>query len=238
MKKKLIVIFFLAIVPLFIIYKLYNKTTFTYLAIGDALAKGHTPFDTYNKSYVDYLSSYLESHKKNYILNKDFIDEDIRIKDLTTALKSTNNSTTLSQNVKNADIITLSIGSEELFSKLRSSYNYKNIDNTKNFEYVDLMFKDLDTLIKELRRINKKDIYIIGYYNPLRLTEQNETYIISLFNYLDIKFNELEKKYKIKYIKINDEFINKPGYLPSINNAFPSLEGYNYIANEIIKNIK
>ena len=36
----------------------------------------------------------------------------------------------------------------------------------------------------------------------------------------------------------NDEFINKPGYLPSINNAFPSLEGYNYIANEIIKNIK
>ena len=52
-----------------------------------------------------------------------------------------------------------------------------------------------------------------------------------------MKFQKIEETYKVKYIKIDDAFKNNYTYLPNQNNAFPSIDGYKYIANQIIKEI-
>ena len=82
-------------------------------------------------------------------------------------------------------------------------------------------------------------IYIIGLYNIVEVTKENDIKIGSIFNYLDIKYKSLEQKNKnIYYVPIYEGFKNKPYYLPNKTNAFPSLEGYNYIANQIIEKIE
>ena len=238
MKKKKLVIFFLAIIVIYLIYTFTYKEEYTYLAIGDDLAKGHTPFDTYGDSYTDFLYDYIKEIKPEAKINKDFIEEDLRVKDLLTKIKNseTESGKTLTRAIKEAELITISIGSEELFSKLRSNYELYSLNNKKMFEYIDTMVSELDELITEIQKIKKSEIYLIGYYNPL--VENEEIKIESIFNYINIKLKEIEKNHKIHYVSIYEGFKDKPSYLPNPSHAFPSLEGYNYISNEIIKELK
>lgn len=238
MKKKKLVIFFLALIGVYLIYNITYKEKSNYLAIGDELAKGHTPFDTYSESYTDYLYTYLLDKDSKITINKEFIHEDLRIKDLLENIKNPSvfEQKNLPQAIKNADIITISIGSEELFSKLRSN-NWKTT-NEKLYEFIDDMIMDLEKLINEIQKIKKTDIYVIGYYNPLVYNEENETKLKSLFNYIDVKLKNLENTKKVYYVEIANGFQNKTYYLPNKDHAFPSLEGYNYIANQIIKKIE
>ena len=235
MKKKILVIFFLTTVLLYLIYKNTYTEEYTYLAIGDDLAKGHTPFDTYNESYTDYLYKYIKERHKNAKINKEFIEEDLRIKDLLDKIKNAEKSggKTFTQSIKEAEIITISIGSEELFSKLRSNYETYRLNNKKIFEYIDSMIIELKELIVEMKKIKNVEIYIIGYYNPIINKEDEEETLETIFNYIELKLNKISKENKVHYISIYEEFKNKSYYLPNPSHAFPSLEGYNYIANEI-----
>ena len=235
MKKKLI-IFLLSILPILLIYKLTSNKTFTYLSIGDDLAKGHTPFNSYSSSYTDYIYEYIKQNNKNASLNKDYIEEDLRIKDLIEEIKnpSPTSSKNLSQALKKADLITLSIGSEELFSKLRSTYNLNNF----NYKNIDNLLNNTTLLLKEIRKITNKKIYIIGYYNSIKITDDNKEYIDKIFNYINSSYKNIEKNYNVKYIDIYNDFKNNNLYIPNQNNAFPSLHGYKLIANKIIKQIE
>ena len=241
MKKKKLVIFFLMLPLLYLIYKFKFHEVKTYLSLGDDLAKGHTPFDTYNSSYTDYLFDYLKTEKNYTTLNNTFIEEDLRINDLITLIKTNEikNGVTLPQALKEANLITLSIGSEELFSKIRSNEELLNTKNDRIFSYIDDMMIELNNLINEIHKITASPIYIIGLYNIVEVTKENDIKIGSIFNYLDIKYKSLEQKNKnIYYVPIYEGFKNKPYYLPNKTNAFPSLEGYNYIANQIIEKIE
>ena len=231
MKKKLLVVFFFSLILTITIYKTNRKETYTYLPIGDALAMGIDYKGKITDGYVSKLEAYLKDNKKRIVINKKYIYEDIRIKDLIEKAEKQENNT-IQKDIMNANLITISIGSEELFSKLKSNYEIKEIDELK--KYVDNMFIDYKKLLKIIRTINKKEIILIGLYNPVRLNSQNEKNIKDLFDYIDNKFKELEKEYKITYIEINNEFIKeKYFYLPSINNSFPTNEAYEYIFNEI-----
>ncbi len=54
-----------------LIYTFTKNITYTYLSIGDDLASGHTPFDTYNLSYTDFLYDYLKQTHSKENLNTD-----------------------------------------------------------------------------------------------------------------------------------------------------------------------
>ena len=235
MMKKILVVFFFSIIILFLIYKLINKEEYYYLAIGDEIAKGHNSLDYYSESYVDYYYEYLKEKYKKVVIDKNYIYEDIRIKDLNEYFNNNKEITTLAQAVTKADVITLSIGSEELFSKLRSTFEIKD-ESTKIIEYIDNMFKELETLIKNIRKLSKNKLFLIGYYNPIRINPENERIIKSIFNYIDKQFIELEEKFNINYIEINNEFINEDyKFVPNINNSFPTKDAQYYIYKQIKK---
>lgn len=238
--KKSLVVFFLAVISIYGIYNLAYDKKFNYLVIGDELASGHTPFDTYGPSYVDYVYDYIKTEKKEAIINKTFIKEDLRIKDLIEELKNPNKEEkeTLPSLVNHADIITISIGSEELFSKLRSNKNLYLNDNKKIYNYIDDMTKEFDELLMRMRKITNKPIYLVGYYSPFFIDKDTETNIDSIFNYIDTKFKMLEKNYNITYISTYSGFKDNAIFLPNIDHAFPSIQGYEYIADKIIEKIK
>ena len=82
MNRKTLVIFFIGLILSFIIFKLVYKEKIDYLALGDELVLGYTPFDTYNKSYSDYFSDYLKSKKKLGFYINDFSKYNYTIKKL------------------------------------------------------------------------------------------------------------------------------------------------------------
>lgn len=233
------VIFFICLFLTFTIYKLTTSKKINYLALGDSLSLGQTPFNTYNKSFTDYIYSYLHNKYKTVDFVKEFCNEDYRITDLINDIKynkdiKINNITTnINQQIAISDIITISIGSEELFYKIKTG-NIK--DNKKMFLYVDEMFEDIKKLINLIRKTNNKPIIFIGYYYPIKnTTDEEQQALENIFNYINTKYNEIKEKKNVYYIDIHDEFNRKPYYLPSTKVLYPSLEGYNYISNKVIE---
>ncbi len=240
MKHIKFVIFLVSAIIIIFIYNITNDKKITYLALGDGLAKGQTPFDTFGESYTDYFYNYLKSKYKVNDNYKTFTQSDYRITDLINDIDNVytikeENNLTITSLIKKADIITISVGSDELFYKLKQyNDNIKIGNKQKIIKYIDEMFQDANKLIEKIRKYNKGPIIFIGYYNPIPFSQTNETTMDNIFNYIDLKFNEIINKNTF-YLDIYDTFKEKETYLPNKNNVFPSLEGYNLISNELIK---
>ena len=237
MNKKILVIFFTALILSFIIFKLVYKKHIDYLALGDELVLGYSSYGTYNKSYADYFINYLKNRKILGNYNKDFSSYDKRITDLIKDMDDIKeiNNTNINQAIANSDIITLSFGQKEIYDLLNSNYdnNLKNISSIYN--YIDDYFNDYIVLINKIRKISDSKIYIIGLYNPLINTNQETIKKLNeIFNYINKKFESLEENKDIYYINITEGIDNKNYYIPNIKNPYPSLEGYNYISNQLI----
>ena len=241
MNKKILVIFFIGILLSFIIFKITYKEKINYLALGDELVLGYSPYGTYNKSYADYFSNYLNNQNKLGTYYKNYSSYDKRIIDIINDMDEAkeieigNKKININQLIVSSDIITLSFGQKEIYDLLNSNYNkkLKNIDNIYN--YIDNYFNDYVNLINKIRKISDSKIYIIGLYNPL--INANQETIIKLneiFNYINNKFESLEENKNIYYINITSGIDNKNYYVPNVKNPYPSLEGYNYISNKLI----
>jgi lysophospholipase L1-like esterase len=241
MNKKTLVIFFIGLILSIIIFKITYKEKINYLALGDEITLGYTPFDTYNKSYSDYFSSYLKNKNKLGFYITDFSKYDYTIEKLlddmeeVKEIKINKKIININQAISSADIITLSFGQRELYILLNKNYNekLKNIDEI--YKYVDSYFDNYVSLLNKIRKINSNKIFIIGLYNPLTNTNQNAINKLNeIFKYMNKKFSTLEENKNIFYINISNEMDNKNYYVPNYKNPYPSLEGYNYISNELI----
>lgn len=241
MNKKTLVIFFIGLILSIIIFKITYKEKINYLALGDEITLGYTPFDTYNKSYSDYFSSYLKNKNKLGFYITDFSKYDYTIEKLlddmeeVKEIKINKKIININQAISSADIITLSFGQRELYILLNKNYNekLKNIDEI--YKYVDSYFDNYVSLLNKIRKINSNKIFIIGLYNPLTNTNQNTINKLNeIFDYINKKFSTLEENKNIYYINISNEMDNKNYYVPNYKNPYPSLEGYNYISNELI----
>ncbi len=243
MKHIKFVIFFISAIIIFFIYNITDDKKITYLALGDGLAKGQTPFDTFGKSYTDYFYSYLKNKYKVNGNYKTFTQSDYRITDLINDIDNVytikkEKNLTITSLIKKADIITISVGSDELFYKLKQyNDNIKIGNKQKIIKYIDEMFEDINILVEKIRKLSNRPIIFIGYYNPIPFSQTNETTMDSIFNYIDLKFNEVINE-KTFYLDIYEIFKEKETYLPNKNNVFPSLEGYNLISNKLIELIE
>lgn len=235
MYKKLFVFLF-AIIVTFILYKTFSDEKLNYLSLGDNFAVGATPFNTINRSYADYFAEYLNNKKmlKNY--NNSFSELNYRTTDLIKDIKLNREKTirnkkiSINELIAKSNIITISIGFNDLYYKVKYNKEEFKLDYSMK-EYLDNMFDDIETLIKLIRKINDAPIYFIGYYNPHNI---NDGITDKMIKYLEDKFNTIKVSKKVYYVDIKKGFIINNNYVPNIENPLPSLEGYNYMANELI----
>ena len=173
MKKIILIIFVFVLV--FIIYYLNLDKRVYVLSIGDYIIK--------NNNYADNLGKKLEN---NVIYSN---DGDYRIIDLINDIKDNKEFSynrreyTLDNTLIKADIIFISIGMNDL------RYN----KNNNNYDYIDEVIKDLDELLKLIRKYSKEKIYIFNYYNLGDMT-----------NYVNKRLDNISGKYKINIIDISD----------------------------------
>lgn len=242
MFKKLLIVLLLIILPI-IIYITNIDHKIYYLALGDSLAAGHNPYGNIGYGYSDYVSDYLRDKKMLSFYTKNYAVSGYRTTDLIRDINDNkkvlvdNKEITLKNALTKADLITLSIGANDLFYKLNlTNINTIFDDEAKIKEYVDEVVSDIEKVIILLKKYCKEDIILIGYYNPL--WQINADYAVKAEPFLidaNHQIKLLATEYNLLYIDIYQLFKNNKDYLPNPLDIHPSTVGYKAIADEIIK---
>lgn len=229
MKKILICVFVLIII--FLIYLSTMDKKVYYLAVGDSLATSEGSNGFRVKGYTDYLKDYLDSKNVLEKYVNDFAKSGYRIYDLINDIennkkvKNGKEYITLKNSLVKADLVTISIGANDLLDKFNSEY----LSEADIYNYIDEMSNDLDKLLKLIRQYCKEDIVMVGYYNPFKNLNLDK-YI----SYLNDKYSDVAHEYDISYVRIDDIFKSHPEYLPCDDNIHPTQEGYKAISKEVI----
>jgi hypothetical protein len=208
--KKILLLSLVFLIVFVIYYFNADKKTY-YLSIGDYLSYGIDNFDNIN-GYSENIKNNYKNNLKNYVNYSTY--DDYRVMDLINdinynkELKYNNKEYKLQNLLIKANLITLSIGMNDLIYK-------KNID----YDYVDSLLDDIDKLFILIRKYNKDQIYFLSFYDVIN----NPNLIL----YTNKKLESLCIKNNIKYVDIS----NLNNY---IINKYPTKEGYMYITDRVL----
>lgn len=243
MKKryKLLIGYVITGIILVLIFLLTMDKKIYYLSLGDSLAAGQTPYNTVEESYGDYISEYLKDKNKLEFYTKSFSKSGYRSLDLlddienNKEIKIDGKKITIKHALIKADIVTLSIGSNDLFYKLNigNSFDLDELDNT--YEYIDESINDVNKLLYELRKSCKEQILVLGFYNPFtNYSDELATGVEPFIKYANDKMRHIVYKYDMTFVDIHDVFLANDNYLPDKLEIHPTKDGYKAISKEII----
>lgn len=224
---KKILILGIIILSIFLIYLTTIDKKVYYVSLGDEISLGMTKDGYYEKSYPLYIKEYLEKNNKLETFIDDYSKQGYRITDLINDINNNKEIEATNKTIKNvlikADLVTLSIGTNDILSKISNEENLTKIDYKRLYKNIEEIVNDLDKLLKIIREYCKEDIILIG----TNIKTENEN-LREIINYANEKFDEVSKKYDIEYIK-TDEIIKEKIY--------PTIEEYKRLSEQIIDSI-
>ena len=237
---KKIFCFLIICLLVYTIYYFNHTDKIIYISLGDFLSVGIDSNGNTNYGYSNYLANYLKEKDLLKDYNNSFSTSGTRIIDLKNKLetnqtiKKNGKSLSLKKCLREADLVTLSIGTDDILTSITlSTVSVENLSNKEITNMVDKTINELDTLFKELRKYAKNDIIFIGFYNPL---EEETLTIERLYTYLITKTKALCKAYDIEYLDIYNLFKKNKDYIDNPTNIYPTTEAYQMIATQIIDN--
>lgn len=239
---KLLIGFVITAIFLLIIFFITRDRKVYYLSLGDSLAAGQTPNNTIDESYGDFIAEYLKDKEVLEFYTKGFTKSGYRSIDLLSDLKLNKEITvdgkkiTIKNALIKADLVTVSIGANDLFYKLNIGTEFDLNEFEDIYTYVDEAMLDIDKLLYELRKSCKEQIMVFGFYNPFTNFSSSLANVVEpVINYANAKMENLVRKYDMTYVDIHDSFLANDNYLPSILEIHPTLEGYRAMAKSAIK---
>lgn len=191
MNLKKIFVMAVLLLSVFLIYLTTMDKKIYYLALGDSIALGDQ-----KTSYPKLIQQYFKEKDLLEEYRFEFIEDDLRITDLIRNIEDNKKvmidgkEKTIKNALIKADLVTLSIGNEELFYKMKT----EKPDHL--YHYIDEMMEDMEKLFQLMKEYCKEDIFVIGYINPLSASMDN--YI----RYANQKLKTLSAKYKLSYIMV------------------------------------
>lgn len=218
------------------VFFIYNKTNYnniTYTSLGDSLAVGIDSYGQRTYSYNDYVKEYLISKKKLKNYSKTFTSEDMTIEKLynyilvNKEMNQNNKKENIKEILQETDYLTISIGLNDLLYKLTLT-NELN-DNNLNI-IIEEISNSFDELIKEIRKVYRHEIFVIGYYD---INIDNKIYKKAIKKLNNIYKANSEVIYISTYI-ISE---NKNIFLSNPSKYYPNYKGYQVISSKIIDKI-
>lgn len=238
---KLLIGFIITGIILITIFFMTRDKQIYYLSLGDSLAAGQTPNNTIEESYGDYVAEYLKDKEVLEFYTKKFSKSGYRSIDLLNDLnnnkkiKVDGKKITIKHALIKADIVTVSIGSNDLFYKLNVGNEFDMNEFDDIYTYVDEAISDVDKLLYELRKSCKEQIMVFGFYNPFtNFSSSLANTIEPVIVYANEKMKNLVKKYDMTYVDIHDMFLANDNYLPSKLEIHPTKDGYKAMAKSVI----
>lgn len=238
---KLLIGFIITGIILITIFFMTRDKQIYYLSLGDSLAAGQTPNNTIEESYGDYVAEYLKDKEVLEFYTKKFSKSGYRSIDLLNDLnnnkkiKVDGKKITIKHALIKADIVTVSIGSNDLFYKLNVGNEFDMNEFDDIYTYVDEAISDVDKLLYELRKSCKEQIMVFGFYNPFtNFSSSLANTVEPVIVYANEKMKKLVKKYDMTYVDIHDMFLANDNYLPSKLEIHPTKDGYKAMAKSVI----
>ena len=238
---KLLIGFVVTGIILITIFLLTRDRSIYYLSLGDSLAVGQTPNNTIEESYGDYVSEYLKDKEVLEFYTKKFAKSGYRSIDLLNDLESNKKikvdgkEITIKHALIKADLVTVSIGSNDLFYKLNIGTEFDLSEFDDIYTYVDESISDVDKLLYELRKSCKEQIMVFGFYNPFTNFSSTLSDVVEpVIVYANDKMKSLTKKYDMTYVDIHDTFLANNEYLPSKLEIHPTKDGYKAMGRAVI----
>ena len=228
-KKNLkIIILILVCILVYIIYKDSPKRNITYLTLGDGYSIGINSYGKKDYGYNNYIKDYLDKENRLYKYYEEYSSEEMMIKDLYNQIvNGSGRKKNIKQVLRETDIITLSIGLNDLIYK--ESLSNKLLSKS-NDDIVSEIIIDLDILIDEIKKYSQADIYIVEYYNSYKDDDRTK----GMLDSLNIKYQDYAKSNSLKYISITR---NLDKYFENPNSNYPNSLGYGEISKDIISAI-
>ncbi len=174
-----------------IIYQCFKDNKILYVNIEDDIG--------YQTSYEKGISSYLKK-KNRYEDYVEYTKKNYRITDFVNDIKENvfyNENKTIKNLLIKADIITVWIGTNDIY------YKIKEDDEYELYQYIDDILIDMEEFLSLMRKNSKEQIIVIGIRNQEGKDKQK------YFDYYNQKIEELCEKYHIDFIKKVDGNVDK-----------------------------
>ncbi|MDU9694118.1 GDSL-type esterase/lipase family protein [Priestia aryabhattai] len=200
-----------------------------YVALGDSLAAGRTPYDLFDKGYPDYIVQSLEqaNHKVFYdnFGASGYTTENVKNDVLT--------NDEMRKEIKKADVITLDIGANDLVKKLYT-------DPSHITDALVSVNSNLKIILETINDLNPKaKVYVMGYYNPFpHYPAEQQAPLLVLLDNLNKTIQGLAAANGDIYVPTADIIkTNEKEYVPNPKDIHLTLDAYQLVANEFMKSI-
>jgi lysophospholipase L1-like esterase len=241
MKKKLASVIvtgaLLASLPFNVFAKELDKEHFDYVALGDSLAAGITPYAEPDKGYVDYLVDRFEQSQYNVEVDNYGVSGYKTTHIFNELYDPTNGKYIEIQNsIKEAELVTIDIGANDLLAQLPAIQQ----DSGQAPTALESIGKNLFSILNKIDELNPNTkVYVMGYYNPFpHLPEEQQAQLLPLLDALNETIETVAKQNgdifipTAKVIKKHEK-----EYIPNPADIHLSLEGYQTVAKEFWKGI-
>ncbi len=221
MKYKILLILVIGTIITTGIYFNLDHSKKNLLALGDGISLGMTPYQVEGYDFNDYLVDYLQKENKLNHYFRYFNETDETATSLNNKIDNNisnrENQKRIKQAIKQADIITIALGMDELNNY--ASKNYLGSTKIRGF------LNKYEEVLAKIRKLNDKYIYVIGLYDTNQI---NSTKITKINNEL----KRICQKNKIYFIDISD-IKNNSEYFPLTNSYYFNYRGHQEIFQKI-----
>ncbi|GKQ42725.1 lipase/acylhydrolase [Companilactobacillus sp. RD055328] len=213
------------------------------VAIGDSLTYG-VGDSTKKGGYVTLVSKKLEEHKNVNVSSENY---GISGETSTQIIKRIENKSKIQSDLKNADIITVTVGGNDLMHILsKKGLKLKKQDVTSGTVKFE---NNLNTLITDIRKNNNHaPIYLISIYNPFGVYLKDIKYMTTAVkNWNEYSKQTASENYNVHFVNI-DKLLSDPKkktkdkngdvenpYLFTEDHFHPNDKGYKLITDELYK---
>lgn len=213
-----------------------SSTQLDYVAFGDSLAAGVTPDNTIDKGYAAFISEKLgeEGVLGSY---SNYGMPGYKTADIINIINpSIEQNAEVVSSIKNAEIITLDIGANDLLG----SASALAANPTQALSIIQGVAKNIYQIVCTFKSINPNaKIYLMGYYNAfLYYPAKQQEGLIPLIQGFNLATKGVATLTGARYVDTYST-MNKhlATYLPK-DNIHPNLSGYRAIAKDFWDNIK
>ena len=210
--------------------------TESYVAIGDSLAAGQTPFQQIDAGYSDLIAMRLQAMDQLKFYTKELAFPGFTTANVLERIKTEEARDLLA----NATLVTVSAGANDLLSLVRLNPTAGTLTFSQlQADYaLNIVRINMEAILNELGVLAPKaQVYVIGYYfayPAVHLTQKEGT------NAQLVKLNTiLQQQAELAgavYVNVYDSFgLNATNYLPNYADVHPNMEGYRQMANAFLK---
>lgn len=206
-----------------------------YVALGDSLAAGQTPYAEIDAGYTDFIAMQLMRSGQLQSFTKQLAFPGYTVGDVVERVQTEE----AQQLLQNATLITISAGANNLLPLVSHNPQQGTIrfsQRATNFA-LNKARKDYTELLQLIHKLAPQaDVYVMGYYFPyVSIHEEQLAGVTEQLGTLNDILANVANTYDAKFINVS--FDNQASrYLPNVADVHPNMEGYMVMANAFLQN--